>query len=318
MCLAAEAPDLDIVTQFGRAGFGLGHHRGFTHSILGSFLVAGAVLGFVYLIWRLRGRKTKFNLPPRWGLLYALAYLASLSHIFLDFTNHYGVRPFWPFSERWYSWDIVFIYEPVLLVLLIGALVLPSLFALINSEIGARSQGPKGRLAAIVALICICITWGIRDYEHRRAVNALDARLYKDQDPKLVGAYPLPGNPFQWYGVVETQDFFAQMMVNSLATDVDPDGHMQIRFKPEETDITLAAKRSYFGQIYLDWAKFPVTETYKQESGGYLVRFKDLRYDYPGRGGRTPLTGGVELDSNLKVVDAFMGVRSRKVTDPSP
>lgn len=318
MCLAAEAPDLDIVAQFGRPGFGLGHHRGFTHSILGSFLVAGVVVGFVYLIWRLRGRKTKYNLPPRWGLLYALAYLASLSHILLDFTNHYGVRPFWPFSERWYSWDIIFIYEPVLLVLLLGALILPSLFALINSEIGARSQGPKGRLAAIVALICVCITWGVRDYEHRRAVNALEARLYKDQDPRLIGAYPLPGNPFQWYGVVETQNFFAQMMVDSLAPDVDPESKMQIRFKPEETDITLAAKRSYFGQIYLDWAKFPVTETYKQESGGYLVRFKDLRYDYPGRGGRTPLGGGVELDSNLRVIDAFMGIRSRKVTDPSP
>src|SRR5690349_9765986 len=63
MCLAAEAPDLDIVAQFGRPGFGLGHHRGFTHSILGSFLVAAVVVGFVYLIWRLRGRKTKYNLP---------------------------------------------------------------------------------------------------------------------------------------------------------------------------------------------------------------------------------------------------------------
>ena len=92
---------------------------------------------------------------------------------------------------------------------------------------------------------------------------------------------------------------------------------MQIRFKPEETHITLAAKRSHFGRIYLDWAKFPITETYKLESGGYLVRFKDLRYDYIGRNQRTPLTGGVELDANLNVVEEFMGGRSRNVTDPS-
>jgi len=333
MCLAAEAPDLDVIALFGRAGFGLAHHRGFTHSFLGSFLVAGVVVGFVYLLWRsgfitgskklssrILRRKPTQSLLPRWGLLYTLAYFASLSHILLDFTNHYGVRPFWPFSERWYSWDIVFIYEPVLLVVLIGALVLPSLFALINSEIGAGSRGPKGHLAAIVALVCVCVLWGVRDYEHRRAVSALDARLYRDQDPKLIGAYPLPGNPFQWYGVVETQDLFAQMMVDSLAPDVDPENRMQIRFKPQETEITLAAKRSYFGQVYLDWAKFPISETYQQESGGYFVRFMDLRYDYPGRKGRTPLSegGGVELDKNLNVVNAFMGVRSRKVTDPSP
>ena len=103
----------------------------------------------MYLIWRIRGRKVKNPaLPPRWGVLLGLAYLAGLSHILLDFTNNYGIRPFWPFSERWYSWDIVFIVEPVILVLLVGALLLPSLASLISEEIGARSSGPKGKLAA--------------------------------------------------------------------------------------------------------------------------------------------------------------------------
>jgi len=41
---------------------------------------------------------------PRWGLLFVYACIAGLSHILLDFTNNYGVRPFWPFSEKWYSW----------------------------------------------------------------------------------------------------------------------------------------------------------------------------------------------------------------------
>ena len=51
----------------------------------------------------------------------------ALRHILLDFTNNYGVRPFWPFFEKWYSWDIVFIVEPLLLILLIGGLVVPGL-----------------------------------------------------------------------------------------------------------------------------------------------------------------------------------------------
>ena len=33
-------------------------------------------------------------MPPRWGLLFLYACLAGLSHILLDFTNNYGVRPF--------------------------------------------------------------------------------------------------------------------------------------------------------------------------------------------------------------------------------
>src|SRR2546426_6441641 len=55
-------------------------------------------------LWCVRGRKTRNpNLPPRWKLLYCFAVLASLSHVLLDFTNNYGVRPLWPFSERWRS-----------------------------------------------------------------------------------------------------------------------------------------------------------------------------------------------------------------------
>ncbi len=314
MTLAAEAPDLDVLSGFGRPALGFGHHRGFTHSFLGAFLVSGLVVGFMYLVWRIRGRKTKTNLPPRWGVLYGLAYLACMSHILLDFTNNYGVRPFWPFSERWYSWDIVFIVEPVLLVLLVAGLALPALFSLVNTEIGARVKGPKGRAGAIAALAGVCMTWGVRDYEHRRAVSAMEARLYRDADPIRVSAYPMALNPFQWYGVVETQNFFATMLVDSSGPEVDPRGQMKIRYKPEETEVTLAAKRSYLGRIYLDWAQYPITETDKLESGGSIVRFKDLRFDYPGRSGRSPLGAGVELDANLNVVREFTGMRSQRVT----
>ncbi len=140
MTLAAEAPDLDVLSRFDGAAFALNHHRGFTHSFLGAPLVAAAVVGFVYLIWRWRGRKLHNpDLPPRWGLLFIFACLAGFSHILLDYTTSYGVRPFWPFSERWYSWDIVYIVEPVLLVILVLGLAVPSLFSLINEEIGARS-----------------------------------------------------------------------------------------------------------------------------------------------------------------------------------
>ncbi len=306
LTLAAEAPDLDVLSRLKGPAFGLAHHRGFTHSFLGLVLTSALVVGFMYLVWRIRGRKlTNPNLPPRWGLLFAYAYLAGLTHILLDFTNNYGVRPFWPFSERWYSWDIVFIADPVLWTLLIGALVLPLLFGLINEEIGARRRGPQGRLAATVALVGIVVFWGLRDYEHRRAVNALDARMYKDADPLRVSAYPTFSDPFQWNGVVETRNFFATMEVDSNTSDVDPDDTMQVHFKPEETPVTLAAKNSYLGRVYLDWAKYPLTETETTDQG-YIVRFQDLRFFYPGRGG-TPLGAGVVLDRNLNVTSEIVG-----------
>src|SRR5271167_847546 len=231
LTLAAEAPDLDVLSRFGGPAFGFAHHRGFTHSFLGVPLDAAAVVGFVYLIWRLRGRKVKDpNLPPRWGLLFLYACLAGLSHILLDFTNNYGVRPFWPFSERWQSWDLVFIVEPVLLVVLTLGLILSALFSLINEEIGARNKAPNrfaGKLAATIALLAVAAYWGIRDYEHGRALAALQARNYQGADAIRVSAYPYWINPFRWYGVVETTNFFATMNVDSLnfqtmSPEVDP------------------------------------------------------------------------------------------------
>src|ERR1019366_8267788 len=153
LTLAAEAPDLDIIGGLRGPAFAFAHHRGFTHSFVGVPLDALVVVGFVYLLWRIRGRKIgDSKLPPRWGLLFLYACLAGLSHILLDFTNNYGVRPFWPFSEKWYSWDIVFIVEPVMLASLILGLIVPLLFGLIDKEIGARRRGPRGEVAATLAL----------------------------------------------------------------------------------------------------------------------------------------------------------------------
>ncbi|MGC2194443.1 MAG: metal-dependent hydrolase [Terriglobales bacterium] len=311
MTLAAEAPDIDILGNFKDPVFGFAHHRGFTHSFLGLILVQALVVGLMYFIWRLRGRKVKDpNLPPRWGLLFLFAYLAGTTHILLDFTNNYGVRPFWPFWEKWYSWDIVFIIEPLLLILLIGGLVVPALFSLINDEIGVRRKGPAGRLGAVVALLGVIVVWGVRDYEHRRAVNALNSRIYDGADPVRVSAYPRWLNPFQWYGVVETRDFFATMAVDSSVPEADPEGRMQIRQKPEETPVTLAAKRSDVGRVYLDWAQYPVVET-EDTGSGYIVRFHDLRYYDPSQTRRSLLSASVELDRNLKVVREAFGSRSR-------
>src|SRR5207248_3469648 len=146
-----------------------------------------------------------------------------------------------------------------------------------------------------------------RDFEHRRAVAALEARLYQGADPLRVSAFPYWWNPFRWSGVVETRNFFAIMPVDSLSPEVDPEGRMNLIYKPEETPITLAAKKSYLGRVYLDWAKYPITETEALSDGGYIVHFQDLRYvrlaSALGRGRRRrPLSAGVKLDSNLRVV----------------
>jgi inner membrane protein len=302
-------------------------------------LVAAIVIGFVYLLWLWKRRRKPapagaagFVLPktPRWGLLYLYALIAALSHILLDFTNNYGVRPFEPFSYQWYSWDIVFIFEPLLYVFFLAGLALPALFALINEEIGARRRGPRGQGGAIVALVLMVALWGVRDYQHRRAVAVLDARLYHGAEPLRLSAFPYYLNPFKWYGVAETEKFYERVIVDSLTPDVDPRARSETRYKPEETPVLEAAKKTYLGRVYLDWAQYPVLEVetvntplpqslrlqgYEPPGPAYLVRFYDLRFDYPDlmrRGGRRTLGARVLLDQNLHQVAAWFGSRSQR------
>jgi len=318
MVLAAEAADVDVLWEIKGSIAGLQHHRGITHSFVGVPFMAAAALGCVYLVHRVRNRQQPENANPygprskpplRWGYLYFCAVLAALSHLLLDYTTAYGIRLFEPFNYRWYSWDIVYIIEPLMLLVLVAGLALPALFGLINQEIGARSKGPRGRAGAIAALVCVVLIWGVRDYQHRRALTAMNSFLYHAAEPKRLAAYPYMINPFRWHGVVETTDFFETVPVSSLAPEVDSEAGIMY-YKPEETDVTLAAKSSYFGRVYLDWAVFPYVrqERFEDDKGGYLVEFQDLRYTYPSMtiARRAPLAGFVLLSPGLRVLQQGM------------
>jgi len=303
MTLAAEAPDLDVFWSFKGPVVGFAHHRGFTHSFVGLILVSAVVTGFMYLVWRLRGRRTKIpNLPTRWGLLFLFAYIAGLTHILLDYTNNYGVRPFWPFWEKWYSWDIVFIVEPALYVILVAGLVLPAVFS-------RHKPLPRRRSAATVALACVIVLYSARDHEHRKAMHALEHQQFKSAAPTRVSVYPYYWYLYRWYAVAETHDLFATSDIDSRTGDMNR-AEMEFFAKPPETAVTVAAKKSYLGRVYLDWAQYPlVTETPSGEE--WIVHFKDLRFDYPPLRGGSTLAATVELDSNLHVVGEKFGKRSQ-------
>jgi inner membrane protein len=321
LVLAAEASDLDFLYLFRGTVTALQHHRGWTHSFVGVPVMAALA---VLVVWgwnrlfredRLRGDPAAAGgrVPVRWGALYAIALLGPLSHILLDYTTAYGIRMFEPFSFRWHEWDTVFIFDPLMFAVLVLGLAVPSLFGLIHQEIGARQRGPLGRGGAIFALVAVVLMWAVRDFEHRRAVGALDSRIYQGQTAIRVSAYPYMWNPFMWHGVIETHDFFQTLTVDSRSGDIDPQDRAHTYYKPEETPVLAAAKQSYVGRIYLDWAKYPllIPERGTETGVAWHVRFMDLRYAYPDRT-PTPLVYSVDLDWNLDVVAQRMGEREQK------
>jgi inner membrane protein len=359
MTLAAEAPDLDVLWAAGGPVAAFQHHRGITHTLIGLPFDGLIVLGAVWLFHRWRVRRTKAALcksgaggaggdsltarpltaaPVRWGMLYGFVLIALVSHLLLDWTNNYGLRPFFPFNPHWYAGSIVFIFEPVLFVVLLTALVAPALFGLVGSEVGARREVFRGRGWAIFALAAMVGLWGWREVEHDAAVRLASTASYEARGSGLaesadssggpdsaaqvlpaqvlrVTASPYPGNPYRWHTVVETPQFYQMATVDTLRATVATDPEQDLFYKPPTTLATLAAKRSWLGEVYLDWSSWPVvTEMGPVAAMGApagtadwtAVRFMDLRflYDTPLMQGRSepPLSGMVYVDADRRVV----------------
>lgn len=124
LVLAANVPDIDIVTGV-RGGFAtLALRRGLTHGPLALLLLPVLVAGTILLYDRYWRRRRNDDLrPARPGAILGLAFIGALTHPLLDWMNTYGIRLLMPFSDRWFYGDALFIIDPWLWLLLALPLV---------------------------------------------------------------------------------------------------------------------------------------------------------------------------------------------------
>ncbi|UWZ86464.1 metal-dependent hydrolase [Occallatibacter riparius] len=338
--LAAEAADLDIVWGFRGPVANLQHHRGITHTFIGAPVVAAVVVGVIggFHLWRQRRKSlaspasSANSASPalHWGWLYLTGLIASLSHILLDWTNNYGVRPFFPFNPRWYAGSFVFIAEPVWWALLLLALIMPALFGLADREIGARRTQFRGRGWAIFALLGMTIYGCWRWAEHARALSLLQNTSVASAPVSRVAAEPFPVNPWRWHAILETPAFYQTAEINTRTGAVDSDPQSDILYKPADTPALEAAKQTYLGRVYLDWSTWPVVRDLGQEPvpgaappslppgrPWTTIEFTDLRFAYAFRGeqnARPPsgLSGWVYILDNHEDGGQFIGGREQK------
>ncbi len=122
--LTTNAPDSDIVTLiFGRWAY-LQHHRGITHSIVGTLGLALALPLVFYLVDALIARIRSGARTVRLRGLLLASVVVGATHPLMDWTNNYGVRFLLPWDSRWFYGDLVFIIDPLLWMVLGGAVFL--------------------------------------------------------------------------------------------------------------------------------------------------------------------------------------------------
>ena len=236
--IGSNLPDIDVLYSFIGAKVNyLLQHRGHSHTIIGALLLG--IAAFAIARWRLRRRgHPPSSVDLRWlGGVFAIT---PLLHIGMDFTNNYGVHPFWPLNNRWFYADAVFIAEPLLwaacaplvftfrtglarfivalalamgigLALFTGFVPLPAAVALIVVIAAMLLLGlhatPQAALAGGVALwLAVTAMFVIGSQVAARRIDAIAATLFPDEGLIDRVLTPMPANPLCWeVMLVQTQ-----------------------------------------------------------------------------------------------------------------
>jgi inner membrane protein len=289
LVLAANAPDIDIVTLAGGQLNYLNYHRHLTHSLAAWPLMALLPV----LAVRLFTRK-----PFQWLGAYAISLLAVASHLLLDYTNVYGIRLLLPFSARWFRLDLTSVVDLWIWTVLLLGLAGPAVARLVNSEIGARTRS-AGRGSAIFALLFLALYNAGRGVLHARAVAILDSRVYAGAPPQRVAALPGPVNPLAWRGLVESREFYSVVDFN-LWEEFDP-SRAAIFYKAETGAVIQAANNSPAFRDFFKFAQFPLERTMPlaDPEGATRVEATDMRFGTPGEPG---FLAAADVDNRLRVI----------------
>ncbi len=95
-------------------------HRGVTHSFLGAAVETVAITATLWGVFAFRQRRRGLH-PVSLGTLLTVIAVAVCSHLYMDWQGSYGLRPWLPWSARWYYADWVAIADPMFwLIPLVG------------------------------------------------------------------------------------------------------------------------------------------------------------------------------------------------------
>jgi inner membrane protein len=252
--LANNLPDLDFVYRNvtpGKLGYLL-HHRGHSHTIVAA--TGLALVAFALVTGPLRLSGVRFEARDRRTLL-SLALFGTLLHIGMDFQNNYGVHPFWPFDDRWYYGDFLYIVEPLVwafavpviallartrvattcvvagfgVALLYGAVArhvpasqaLGLLFVAACVAVAARTLSRRGRIVlAGAGWMAVTTAFFVASRAVRAAVVASAERRFPETQLVDVVRTPALGNPLCWSVIAigtERDRYVARRSIVSLA-----------------------------------------------------------------------------------------------------
>lgn len=263
LLVGANIPDVDVGCFVWLDGLEhLAFRRGITHGPPAMLLLPLALAGSLWWFDRWqerRGTRPEGRLPVRFGWLYALAFIACLSHPALDWLNNYGVRLLEPFSSRWFYGDTLFIADPWMWAVLGGGLWLS-----LRRERRAEDDWPNPAKAALAVMsayvfLNLMISSWSRDVAERWAAH-----------PGLAVSNPVPVAFWRREVLIYGDRVWGNRHYYQISCDAvlgceaateDPNFFKSTNI--HDPRIALWAKHDPAAQAFLFWSRMPVAELHE-------------------------------------------------------
>ena len=270
--LGANAPDIDVFVPLAFPVDGIEFHRGPLHGVFAWPFLAVAIVGILWLVDRLKPRGPG-TLSFRPGPLFVVAFLAVLTHPFLDWLTTYAIAIFAPLSWRWYSGNAIFIVDWVYWLLMIAGIS----WSARRLRRHLPQPGRPAQLAGAIMLAYISLNLAESSYVERVAENQLRGRGI---EPALVVAGP-PPLAF-WRRTIEwrSADRFGSGRFDlASGLELDPGARPLGLNHPQ---LALASRNERYVRSFLIWSRMPIVV--KIDGRAYLT---DQRFYGDGRRGRS-------------------------------
>jgi inner membrane protein len=246
--LGANAPDIDVFAPLVLPVDGIEFHRGPVHGVFAWPVLAAAIVGILWLVDRLKPRKPD-ALPFRPGPLFVVAFVAVLTHPFLDWLTTYAIAIFAPVSWRWYSGDAIFIVDWVYWLLMIGGIA----WSAWRWRRHLPHPGRPAQIAGLIMLAYICFNLG-----ESAQVEAATAQALRAQgiEPTLVVAGPPPfafwERTIQWRSA---QRFGSGEFTPASGLRLDPQSQP---LGLDDPALARAAAGDRHVRAFLVWSRMPI------------------------------------------------------------
>jgi inner membrane protein len=224
--IAGTIPDLDVVVNLFTDDLTANElHRGVTHSLVFSVLMAPALAWLITKIYR---RKPRGSLRD-WT---KLSFWAFVTHPLLDCHTTWGTQFFWPFDLR-IAYQNINVVDPIYTV--------PFLIILLVVLFIHREKALRRKLTWIgigLSSLYMVYTIGLKFY-----VMEVFESSFKHEEKYRMSVSPGLGNTILWMSMVETED---NMYFGTYSLmDEDKDVHFALYPKQLEKRESLRAYRNF-------------------------------------------------------------------------